>query len=349
MREVPTIPTDAPVLLTGATGYVAGSILERLLDAGVTVHATVRDASRRDRLAHLEALAADRPGELRFFSADLTEPGAFHEAMEGCSHVFHVASPYRLDVDDPQRDLVEPAVRGTEHVLAAVEDTPTVERVVLTSSGTAMFGDNVDLAATQRGVFDEQVWNTTSSLSHQPYSYSKVAAERRAWEIADAQDRWRLVVVNPTMVLGPGVAVHEGAESYRLFQQLVDGSMPAYPDIHIGMVDVRDVADAHVRAAYVPDAEGRHLLCAVDGSYGQIVEALRGRDDVSLPRTRAPKPLLWLLGPTQGVTRRWVTRNVGHPWRGDASKSVRELGVRYRPLAETVNDMADQVLRRTAA
>ena len=104
-----TIPTDAPVLVTGATGYVAGRLVERLLQAGLTVHATVRDASKTERLQYLHDLADDTEGSLRFFSADLLDEGAFTEAMEGCRVVFHTASPFALDVKDPQAELIDPA------------------------------------------------------------------------------------------------------------------------------------------------------------------------------------------------------------------------------------------------
>ena len=342
----PKAPTDAPVLVTGATGYVAGRVIERLLEAGLTVHATVRDASKQARLQYLRDLAAESPGSIRLFSADLLEPGSFAEAMAGCRVVFHIASPFVLTVTDPQTELIDPAVEGTRNVLEQANEVASVERVVLTSSCVAIFGDNADLDDTPRGVFDEAVWNTSSRLDHSPYSLSKTLAEKRAWEIAQAQARWRLVVLNPAMVMGPGLRVHPGSESFRLMKQMIDGTMVAgMPDLSLGVVDVRDLAEAHFRAGFLAAAEGRHVL-AIDTSIPMMVETLRGQ---SLPGVRlgkwvAPRWLLWLVGPLAGLSREFVTKNIGRPWKCDNSKSVTKLGLSYRPLAETIREFSRQLV-----
>ncbi|MCA9573075.1 MAG: NAD-dependent epimerase/dehydratase family protein, partial [Myxococcales bacterium] len=340
------IDTTAPVLVTGATGYVAGPLVRRLLEEGLTVHATVRDPSKTDRLQYLLDLAARLPGTLRFFGADLLTPGSFAEAMAGCQVVFHVASPYVLDVKDPQAELVDPAVNGTRNVLEAVNATPTVTRVVLTSSCAAVYGDAIDLQATPRGVFDEHVWNTTSSLTHNPYSYSKTLAEWAAWEMAGAQDRWRLVVCNPAAVMGPGERLHEGSESFQQLKMLAGGDMAqGVPDLRIGVVDVRDLAEAHLRAAFLPDAEGRHVLVGTNASFPQMADVIRARwPHLPLPKRVAPKWLLWLVGPFMGLQRAWVTCNVGHPWIADTTKSREALGLTYRSLDETMNDFVAQAV-----
>ena len=154
------IDRSKPVLVTGATGYVAGWVIKRLLEEGLTVHGTVRDAGQTERLQYLHDLARDTSGSLTLFSADLTQEGSFAEAMAGCSTVFHIASPFQLNVEDPQRDLIEPAVEGTRNVLEEVNRTASVDRVVLTSSCAAIYGDNIDLDTTPDGVFTEEVWNT---------------------------------------------------------------------------------------------------------------------------------------------------------------------------------------------
>ena len=289
-----TIPTDAPVLVTGATGYVAGRLVERLLEAGLTVHATVRDASKTDRLQYLNDLADKSEGTIRFFSADLLDEGSFAEPMAGCRVVFHTASPFVIDVKDPQKELVDPAVKGTENVLSAANATESVERVVVTSSCAAIYGDNVDLQGTPRGVFDEEVWNTSSTLDHNAYSLSKTLAERKAWEMAEAQDRWRLVACNPAMVMGPGVKIHQTSESFNLMKQMVDGTLGSgMPDLRIGVVDVRDLAEAHLRAGFLPDAKGRHVLVGTDATMPMMVEALEPAwgGKLKLPARTLPK---WL-------------------------------------------------------
>ncbi len=342
------IDRSKPVLVTGATGYVAGWVVARLLDEGLTVHATVRNASNTERLAYLQALADASEGAIRFFEADLLKPGSFAEAMEGCSTVFHIASPYIIEVKDPQKELIEPALEGTRNVLEQANATPTVTRVVVTSSCAAVFGDAADLADTPNGVFTEEVWNTTSSPTHQPYSYSKTVAEKEAWKIHDAQDRWKLVVVNPAGVFGPGQRIHGGAESFSIFEQMGDGTFSAgLADFRIGIVDVRDLADAHLRAAFLPEASGRYILSGHDSGFIEMAGILRERfPSYPIGSRVLPKWLLWLVGPmaNSAFTRKVVSRNIGHPWKADNRKSRDELGITYRPLAETVTEHFQQMV-----
>ena len=216
---------------------------------------------------------------------------------------------------------------------------------MLTSSCAAIYGDSADLEGTPRGVFDEEVWNTSSSLEHNAYSYSKTLAERRAWEIADAQDRWRLVVCNPAMVLGPGIQIHGSSESLSLMKQILDGTLAFAPDLRLGVVDVRDLAEAHVRAGFLPDAHGRHVLVGTNASVRMLGEALDERfQHLRLPRRTLPKWLVWVAAPLAGLSREFVSRNVGLPWVADNTKSIEALGMRYRPLSETVTDFADQLV-----
>lgn len=342
------IDRTKPVLVTGATGYVAGWVVKRLLEEGLTVHGTVRDASKTERLAYLREMAEGTEGTLKFFSADLTDEGSFAEAMKGCGIVFHIASPFAIEVEDPQRDLIEPAVGGTANVLNEVNRTPSVTRVVLTSSCAAIYGDNIDLESTPRGVFDEDVWNTSSTATHQPYSYSKTMAEKKAWEIHDAQDRWRLVVMNPPGIFGPGTRVHGTSESFNIMTQLGDGTMKSgAPRMGLGVVDVRDVAEAHLRGAFLPDAEGRHVLAAHNTDLLDMAQVIAKRyPDYPLPKNAVPKFLLWLVGPfvNKAFTRKVVSRNVNVPWKGDATKSREKLGMTYRSLETTLHDHFEQLV-----
>ncbi|KWE60689.1 diaminohydroxyphosphoribosylaminopyrimidine deaminase [Burkholderia sp. MSMB2157WGS] len=343
------IDTDRPVMVTGATGYVAGWLVQRLLEAGLTVHAAVRDPDSPDKLKHLQRIAAGKPGTIRYFRADLLEPGSYEDAMAGCAIVFHTASPFTVTVRDPQKELVDPALLGTRNVLETVNRTPSVRRVVLTSSCAAIYGDNADLAATPNGMFTEAIWNTSSSLAHQPYSYSKTVAEREAWQIARRQQRWDLVTINPSLVIGPGINPYATSESFEIVRQMGDGTMKAgVPDLGMGAVDVRDVADAHLRAAFLPSANGRYIVSAHDTNLPAMAATLLERygADYPIPRRILPKWLVWLVGPlvNKSVTRRVIARNVGLRWRADNSRSRNELGIRYRPLAESMNDFFQQLV-----
>jgi dihydroflavonol-4-reductase len=344
-----TIDPKAPVLVTGATGYVAGRLVEKLLAEGHTVHAAVRDPENKKKLQYLDGLAESLPGSIRYFKTDLMEPGSYAEAMQGCELVFHTASPFTVDVSDPVGELIEPAKLGTRNVLESANGTPSVKRVVVTSSCAAIYGDNADLAKTPNGVFTEETWNTSSSVEHQAYSYSKTVAEREAWDIVEKQDRWDLVTVNPTLVMGPGINPHGTSESFTMMKQYGDGTLKAgTPRWGFGIVDVRDLAEAHYRAGFTPEAKGRHIINGHNSDLADLVEPLRKHfgDAYPFPTRTMPKWLIWLVGPmvNKAMTRKSVSLNINLPWKGDNSKSKRELGMSYRPLEETIVDFFQQMV-----
>lgn len=336
-------------MVTGATGYVAGWVVKRLLEAGFTVHAPVRDPENPEKLKYLNAIADQAPGNIRYFKADLLVEGSYSEAMQGCDVVFHTASPFTVAVKDPQKELIEPAQLGTRNVLETANQTESVKRVVLTSSCAAIYGDNADLALTAKGAFTEEDWNQTSSLDHQPYSYSKTLAEKEAWKIAKAQDRWDLVVINPSFVIGPGINPRGTSESFNLVRQLGDGTMKAgVPDWAMPAVDVRDLAEAHYRAAVTPEAEGRHIISGHNTSFPELAKVLRAHygDAYPFPKKALPKWLVWLVGPLadKNLTRKMISLNVNLPFRADNSKGVRELGMTYRPIEESIVDFFEQMI-----
>jgi len=342
------IDRTKPVMITGATGYVAGWIVKRLLDEGLTVHAAVRDPSRKEKLKTLDALAESAAGSIKYFKGDLLDEGSYGEAMEGCEVVFHTASPFTSHVENPQRDLVDPAVLGTRNVLEQASRTPSVKRVVVTSSCAAIYGDNADVAKAPGGILTEEVWNTSSSLEHQAYSYSKTMAEREAWKIADAQDRWKLVCINPSLVMGPATNPMANGESISMMIQFGNGTYKSgVPDLGMGIVDVRDVAEAHFAAAFKPEANGRNITSGHNSSFAEIGEILRKHyaGKYPVPKGTLPKWLVWLVGPVanKALTRKVVSLNVGWPWKADNSKIQRELGIRFRPLEQTLTEMFEQL------
>lgn len=343
------IDPSAPVLVTGATGYVAGWIIKGLLDAGVTVHAAVRDPDNKAKIAHLVDMAGQSRGEVRFYRADLLSEGAYTEAMADCRIVFHTASPFVRAVDDPQRDLIDPAVRGTANVLASANLVASVSRVVLTSSCAAMYSDAIDCENAPGGTITEEVWNTTASLTHEPYSYSKRLAEEEAWRIAESQNRWRLVAVNPSLVIGPATGPDPTSESFAIVKQIADGTMKrGAPRLGMGVVDVREVARAHIAAAYLPDARGRYIVSGHNTDLLELAQALQPRfgRDFPLPKRALPKFAVWLMAPFVGLSRAFVAKNVNHTFRADNAKSRRELGVTYRPLRESMEDMFAQLVEQ---
>ena len=144
-----------------------------------------------------------------------------------------------------------------------------LKKVIITSSCAAIFGDHIDIQNAPNKILTEEIWNTTSTIDHQPYSYSKVLAEKLAWSIEEKQNRWKLVVINPALVIGPSLSGKSTSASHEFIKQLGDGTSKAgCPKFEIGMVDVRDVADAHVNAAYIDNVNGRHIV------YNEVISFL---------------------------------------------------------------------------
>ncbi|MBQ0753935.1 MAG: aldehyde reductase [Gammaproteobacteria bacterium] len=340
--------TATTVLVTGASGYIAGWIIKELLDQGHTVHGTVRDPNKSKSVDHLHKMASSAPGTLKLFKADLLDVDAFDAAMQGCSIVMHTASPFIIDgYSDAFEALVRPAVEGTRNVLEAVNRCSTVTRVVLTSSVASVFGDNTDLKKAAKTAFDENDWNTTSSVDHNPYQFSKVEAERKAWEIQKAQTQWDLVTINPGMVYGPSLTTASNSASIDTLVQMGDGRLrTGVPNLGYGVVDVRDVAHAHLLAAFNKDAKGRYILVNRVLTMLGIAKILRNTfgNKYPFPRMQAPKLVVWAMGPLLGpVTRKFVSRNVGHIVKFDHSRSE-QLGVKYRPIEQTLAEHFQQAL-----
>ena len=345
------INADSPIMVTGASGYIASWIVKYLLEAGHRVHGTVRDL-KKPGLEHLHGMARDYPGRLELFQADLLTPGSFHAAMYGCELVMHTASPFIIrGFKDAHEALVRPAVEGTQNVFKAVEGVPSVKRVVLTSSVAAIFGDNADLQQIPGGVFTEADWNISSRLDHQPYSYSKTAAEREAWALYERQPepkRWELVTINPGFVFGPSLAKSTVSNSIDTMKQFGDGTMKVgVPALTVGIVDVRDVAQAHVQAGFSSDARGRYIVSAQEMSFLEMAAVLRSHfgSAYPFPRRELPKALVWLIGPlAAGIERGFVSRNVGYPLQLDNRRGRVELGLTYRPVEQTLVEHFQQML-----
>ncbi len=334
-------------MVTGATGYVAGWIVKRLLDEGLTVHSPVRNPDNGASVKYLNGIAEKSSGKIKYFKADLLREGSYDESMEGCELVFHTASPFINTVKNPQKDLVDPALIGTKNILASVNRTPSVKRVVLTSSCAAIIGDSIDCLTYPNGIATEEQWNCTSTLEHQPYSYSKTLAEHAAWEINKKQSRWDLVVINPSLVIGPGINPQSTSESFNLIRQLGDGQAKmGVPEFYIGVVDVRDLANAHFGAGFLPHAKGRHIISAEETSFLDLSVMLQKRygNQFPFPKNILPKFVVWLLAPMAGLKRKMIRRNVGYHWLVDHSKSISELGVKYRPVEESITEYFQQMI-----
>ena len=342
------IDKTKPVLVTGGNGYIASWIVKYLLADGIDVHATVRDPGNTAKTGHLLKAAEGSKGKLTLFKADLLKDGAFDAAMQGCELVIHTASPFVIKgLKDAQKELVDPAVMGTQNVLDAANRVTSVKRVVLTASVVSVYGDAQDMHTQGLKAFTEAQWNTTSSVDHQPYNYSKVAAEKVGWDIVKKQSRWDFITINPGLVLGPSLTTASDSTSLTTIKELADGKlMTGVPNMEIAIVDVRDAARAHILAGYTPSASGRHLAVSESVTMWQMVQVLKARfgNGYRWPMMVAPKLVVWLMAPIAGYSRKFVARNAGWPLRFDTRYIQNDLGLTFRPVAETLGDHFQQML-----
>jgi len=339
--------------VTGASGYAASWVVWEFLSRGATVRATVRDPDNQAKCQHLIDMGKELPGTLELVKADLLEPGSFDEAVSGAGAVIHMASPFFIGkIKDPYAQFINPAVEGTKNVLDAVNKAESVTAVVLTSSVAAVYGDSRDLPKAPDGRFTEDDWNTSSSADHAPYSFSKTLAEKTAWDMHAAQSRWRLSTINPAFILGPSKTPRGDSESVKFIRDMLRGvyKMGA-PPLCFGVVDVRDVAKAHVEAAIRPDARGRYILVAEPKTFLEMGQILRARlgDGYPFPTRVLPKFLLYLAGPSQGLSWKFVRGNAGYLVDFDTTRSREQLGIEYTPVEDTLQQHAEQQIAARAA
>jgi nucleoside-diphosphate-sugar epimerase len=258
------------VLVTGGSGFIGSHSILQLLAAGHQVRTTVRSLKREaDVRAVLKNAGTEAGDRLRFIAADLENDAGWKEAVAGCDYVLHVASPFPASIPKHEDELIVPAREGALRVLRAARDA-RVKRVVMTSSYAAIGYGKKD-GEIQQKPYDETSWTDPNCPDVLPYVKSKTLAERAAWDfIAKEGGALELAVVNPVGVFGPVLAA-DYATSILLVQRMMDGAMPGCPRLWFGVVDVRDVADLHIRAMTHPAAKGERFL-AVAGDFMSIVE-----------------------------------------------------------------------------
>lgn len=331
------------VCVTGASGFVGSRITADLLEAGYQVHATVRDPTNTEKYGFL----LDLPGaddHLSLFRGQLLEEGCFNEAMEGCDYCIHTASPYVMDVKDPQADLVDPAVMGTENVLQSALDAG-VERIVVTSSMAAITD-----APESENILTEEDWNEKSSLTRNPYYFSKTCAERAAWDFDEKHDEISVVVINPFLIIGPSLTPSLNT-SNKIFVDLMTGEYPGILSLTWGIVDVRDVSAAHIRAMETDAASGRFICVDHTISMSEVVALLRDRgydEDYKIPKMNMASGFGNFLVRTMSYlqpkgTGSYLRTHIGKVPRFDNSKSKDVLEMDYRPVEESILETVEDL------
>jgi nucleoside-diphosphate-sugar epimerase len=337
--------TDELVLVTGGSGFIGTHCILQLLEAGYRVRTTVRSLKREaDVRAMLQSGGAAEPGNrLAFFVADLEDDGGWPEAVAGCDYVLHVASPLPPSTPKHEDELIIPAREGTLRVLRAASDAG-VRRVVLTSSFSAIgYGH-----PPQSAPFTEKDWSNLNS-DVAAYPKSKTLAERAAWDFIAREGRaLELSVINPVGVLGPVLGPDYSA-SILLVQRLMDGAMPGCPRLNFGLVDVRDVADIHLRAMTHPAAKGERFLAAA-GDFvwmRDIATVLKNRMGAAAKRVPTRELPNWLvrLAALRDPAIRLITPELGKAKNGSNEKAKRVLGWTPRSNEQAIVATAESLVR----
>lgn len=334
---------DTTVLVTGGTGFIAQYCILALLDAGYRVRTTVRSARREAEVRQQLKVGGAEPGDrLSFVEADLGADDGWAEAHAGCTYVMHGASATPTGTQASEADWVRPAVDGTLRVLRAARDAG-VRRVVLTSAFGAICAGHGEMGRP----FDENDW---SDLAGDVWLYqkSKTLSERAAWDfVAREGGGLELSVVNPTAVLGPVLGA-DYSHSIRLIRTMLEG-LPGCPRINSGFVDVRDVADLHLRAMVDPAAKGERFIAIAGDSLwlSEVAKVLRERMGASASRVSLRVLPNWVvrLGALRDPALRGSIPLLGRTMNATSAKATRLLGWVPRSREDAIVATAESLLR----
>jgi dihydroflavonol-4-reductase len=332
------------VLVTGGSGFIASHTILQLLNAGHRVRTTVRDLKREPEVRAMLKQGGVQAGDrLSFFPADLQNDAGWAAAVADCDYVLHVASPFPANVPKHEDELIVPAREGALRVLRASRDAH-VKRVVLTSSFAAIgYGH-----PPQSTPFDETNWSDTTGSDVTAYVKSKTLAERAAWDfIAREGHDLELSVVNPVAVFGP-VLGPDYSTSVLLIQRLMSGAVPGSPRLSFGVVDVRDVADLHIRAMTHPAAKGERFL-AVAGDFmlihdiAKVLKHRMGEAGKKVPTRQLPNWLVRIAALRDPAVKQ-ILPELGKLKNGTNEKAKRLLGWAPRSSEEAIITTAESLL-----
>ncbi|MBA3811160.1 MAG: aldehyde reductase [Caulobacteraceae bacterium] len=330
------------VLVTGGSGYIGGWCVIELLQQGYRVRTTVRDLSREAGVRATLGTVVDPSDRLSFHAANLTRDEGWDAAAQGCDYVLHVASPLGVPEPKDPQDLIVPARDGALRALNAAIKAG-VKRVVMTSSVAAT---STPLSHPD-GASDESVWTDPDAPGTGAYARSKTIAERAAWDLMGSSGgTTSLAVVNPALVLGP-VLGKDFSDSVQVVQRLLSGKIPGLPRLGFNIVDVRDVADLHIRAMTAPEAAGQRFIAAGDfawmGDLAALLRARLGEAAAKVPTRKAPDILLRFAALFDRDLKS-VTPGLGRKRTFTSAKAQSLLGWRPRPMEETVLECARSLI-----
>ena len=327
------------VFVSGGSGYIAGFLIQQLIAEGWEVNTTIRNLSREAEVR--QWLGVDN-GKLHFFAADLTSDAGWAEAMGGCSHVAHLASPLPADKPKHEDDLIIPAREGALRALRFAK-AAGIKRFVMTSSVAA-----ISYGHKRQTRFTEADWTDVNSPDAYAYVKSKTIAERAArdWVASEGQGM-EFCTVNPSLVVGPLMAP-DFSTSLESVKKLLEGSIPGLPRLGFGLVDVRDVADLHVRCLTAPNMAGERFIASGPFMWMEdMATILRdglGQQARKVPKRRLPSWLMRIIANFDPVVKQ-VVSELDNVRDNDASHAKAVLGWETRAAKESILDAAHDMLR----
>ena len=328
------------VLVTGGSGFIALHCIDQLLEKGFMVRTTIRSESRKDEINKAMEKYPNLHQNLEFHICDLLEDNGWDAAVDGCDYVLHVASPFILEVPSDEDVLIRPAVDGTLRVLNACSKA-NVKKVVLTSSVAA-----VAFGHAKEKTFDESDWSNTGEDSGiTPYAKSKTLAEKAAWEYVDnldADNRFDFTVINPVGVFGPMLTSDMGT-SNSLVSKLINGELPACPATHMGYVDVRDVAKAHIFSMLNSSTNNKRIIVSESEMF--FVDVGRILNDAGFKKSPTKQMPNWLVKFLALFIKELsgVTKSLGKRVDTDKSLAKSLFDWEYISAKDSIIDTAEQL------
>ncbi|CAF1052741.1 unnamed protein product [Brachionus calyciflorus] len=328
LKNCPLESQTKLVLVTGASGFVALNVIQELSKTNHKIRATVRNVNDKTKVDIIKRASNKSKYPIEIVSGDLTNPDSWIDACRGVDIVIHTASPFPVDdPQDPENQLYKPAIQGTKNVLHAAYNA-NVSRVVVTSSCASVY----NFVATNT-VFTEKDWNDPDKTT--PYAKSKILAERAAWDFVEEKKKngkncFELAVINPCFIMGPSLGDSSSlGTSEKLIAGLLQGIPEKATEFHIGYCDVRDVAQAHVKAAFLPQAAGhRHIIETRWASNKQAFDILKKKYA------------------NQGFKLTTQFESTPNPNnRSDTTRMTKVLGIKPTSFEDSIIDMAESLIR----
>lgn len=340
------------ILVTGASGFVASHIIKSLLELGAKVRGTVRSLENEEKVGFLRNLVENPKHKLELVEADLLKEETWKNAVKGCKYVLHVASPFPMAIPNSPDELIKPAVDGTLNVLKACQEEKSVKRVVVTSSLVAVYEPYLPFPkdAEESKTLTEEHWVDGNDENVEAYPRSKALAEKAAWdfvkEIPADKNKFELAVINPGLVLGP-LLNKSNSTSIEVIRLLLDRAVPAVAKTYLPICDVRDVAQAHIKALVTKDAAGHRHNVYTDSLWMKQIALILQKEfkpkGFNIPTLVAPNFLVWINSLIDKKYKTVVSR-LGKEFKFSNERLRNVLGITPIECEKTIIDSANALI-----